>query len=197
MGYSVEAYLVQLDQLQRLYGANDNSLAEDIERRLADDIAELNTWLEEDWDILAPTIEQVIQANIVGQFPWPYEEAPYKAVLQLFCKYVGEVLPNAMFTWLRPLGVRFVESEDPHMGMLVFRSKAPVNIPGIEEEDMYRVGHITHNIAAQILKQRKPSHIKQVDCEEPENWEQCATAQFYGWLEAAVRTQRAIVTFFV
>ena len=102
-----------------------------------------------------------------------------------------------MFTGLSPLGVRFVESEDPHMGMLVFRTKAPVIIPGIEDENMYRVGHITHNIAAQMLKEREPSHTEQLDCDDPENWEQCAAAQFYGWLEAAVRTQRAIVTFFL
>jgi hypothetical protein len=196
VGYSVVAYLVPLDQLQRLYGADDNTLIEDIERRLADDIAELNTWLEEDWDIPTPTIEQVIHANIAGQFPWPYEEAPYRAILRLFCKYVGEVLPNAMFGGLSPLGVRFVETEDPHMGMLVFRTKAPVIIPGIEDEDMYRVGHITHNIAAQMLKEREPSHVEQLDCDDPEDWDQCAAAQFNGWLEAAVQTQRAIVTFF-
>ncbi len=197
MGYSVEAYLVPLDQLQPLYGAADNTLIEAIERRLADEIAELNTWLEEDWDIPAPTIEQVVRATIAGQFPWPYEQAPYQAVLQLFCKYVGEVLPNAMFTGLSPLGVRYGESEDPPMGMLVFRSKAPVIIPGIEDAHMYRVGHITHNIAAQMLKEREPSHAAQLDCDVPENWEQCAAAQFHGWLEAAVRTPRAIVTFFL
>jgi hypothetical protein len=83
------------------------------------------------------------------------------------------------------------------MGTLVFRTKAPVIIPGIEDEDMYRVGHITHNIAAQILKERELSQAEQLDCDDPENWEQCAAAQFNGWLDAAVRTQRAIVTFFI
>jgi hypothetical protein len=196
MGYRVEAYLVHLDKLRAAYGSQDLSILQDMEVKLQTEMNEIDEWTEGEWDVPAPPIRDVLMANIKGQFPWKYEESPYKAALQLFCKYFGNALPTTMFEWLRPLGVRFIEEEDIHLRRLVFKSSSPVDIPGIEEEDMYCVGHITSEQAAEMLLERERPSEKDIDCDDPNNWEECARRQFYGWLVAAKETGQGIVTFF-
>jgi hypothetical protein len=194
MSYTISAYLVDLNQLQQIYGSNDIELVSHIEQIHVEDIANLNTWIEEDWEIEGPKINEVMRANVAGVFPWPYDQAPYKATLELFCKHLGSPLPNDMFVGLSPLGVKFVEEEDLDIGELVFRSSSPVSIPGIEDEDMYRVGCMTYETAAEKLAKR--NFISLAELDDDAEWRQQAHTQFSSWLEAAVLSQKGIVTFF-
>jgi hypothetical protein len=62
---------------------------------------------------------------------------------------------------------------------------------------MYRVGHITAEIAARMLTERVPPRSGVLDCDDEENWKTCVATQFYRWLAAAAQEQKAIVTFFL
>src|SRR5262249_53869095 len=97
MSYYLSAYLVDLEQLRSAYGSNRTDLVLDIERSLSEKIRKLNDSLQDEWDIEVPTINEVLHSNIAGEFPWPYQEAPYKDVLKLLCSYFGDTLPNDVF----------------------------------------------------------------------------------------------------
>src|SRR5262249_45895986 len=165
----------------------------DIERSLSEKIRKLNDSLQDEWDIEVPTINEVLHSNIAGEFPWPYQEAPYKDVLKLLCSYFGDTLPNDVFNGMSQYGVKFIEEEVSDIADLVFHSKPPVAIPGMDDETMYRVGHMSHETAKEKLDKWKS--IARLPRSEDE-WEEESLRQFYGWLEASVKTHRGIVTFF-
>jgi hypothetical protein len=211
MGYSVEAYLVDLDQLRQVYGSHDLQLVRGIERQLADEllrlndfIAETNYGLEEDHDpnhdgelILCPNVNASLRAYVAGTIllPAEYSFSSYRFALKLFCGYLGTAMPDDMFQMLRPFGVGFIEHDVPAIADVVFRSPplGPVPFPDEWRRD-WHIGHISWERAAEQLRHWQTIIVS----DDPENraWEQGVCDQYRGWLEEAVQQHKGIVTFF-
>lgn len=191
MSYIIQAYLVDLMLLHQACGSADRHLIATIEHQCKDTIAELNQWLDEDIDIPVPSIEEVLHALINGTLPSPYTHAPYKEVLELLCLHFGAVLPNEPFEFLQSSGIKYIQ-DDPTMCALIFESPPPIDIPGMESETEYRVGHVSHEQAAKMLEE----YNQVIQLHDSEEWEYRATQQFYNWLVTAIENQRGIVTFF-
>jgi hypothetical protein len=191
MSYTVNPYLVDLDRLRNIYGSGDELIAIDIEKSLVKEIENFNEWIDEGWPEGTPKIDEVLRANIKGLFPWAYGKAPYKGALELLCIYVGIRLPNDEFEGIHISGLKSIKGYS-YFEKLVFSSPSPVAFPGSEQDNMYRVGHITFQEAQQMLADLPPVNILDIETD----WFELAYAQFYSWLEASFQYRQGIVTFF-
>lgn len=197
MGYSILAYLVDLDQLHQVYGSQNTDLVATIEWQQFDylhyatrEIAGLNYSLAEDGEPTVPSVHDALCRSVAGQLPAEHEYCSYGFALILLCKQLGRQLPNEEFTFLAPAGVRFLEQVAP-IAALLFRSTSPGPIAFPKD---FRIGHFSWEQAAQQLATWQSIVI----AEDPEAraWEEEISSRYRSWLEEAVQMHRAIVTFF-
>src|SRR6266542_5214229 len=138
MAYSVEAYLVDLDQLQLVHSIEQHRAAK--LARLNSFVEETNASLEEDYDpdsddplILCPSVNTALRGYIAGTIigPFDYALSSYRFALKLICATLGVALPNDMFRMLSPFGVGFIYDDVKAIGYVVFRSPplGPVPFP--------------------------------------------------------------------
>jgi hypothetical protein len=211
MGYSVEAYLVDLDQLGRVYGSRDLQLVRTIEQHRAGKLARLNGFveetnagLEEDHDpdrdgrlILCPSVNTALRGYVAGTIigPTDYALSSYRFALKLICAALGVALPDQMFHMLRPFGVAFIHDDVRPIADVVFRSPplGPRPFPEDWKRDWY-VGHLAWEQAAAQLANWQTVIVS----DDPDNrmWEEGVCNQYRGWLEEAIRLHMGIVTFF-
>ena len=198
MGYSVLAYLVDLDQLCKVYGSHDLDLVAAIENQFADyvdfaneEIESLNYELTDAGEPTMPTVNQALCDSVVGRIPGEYEYTAYSYALVLFCRYLGTELPHDRFEFLRPYGVKFIEEEVQAMADLIFRSGPPGPIVFPKE---FVIGHMGWEQAAEQLAHWQPVIIS--DDPIDREWEQGVCDQYAEWLKEAIQTRRGIVAFF-
>lgn len=211
MSYSVDAFLLDLDQLQRVYGSCDLHLVHAIEQHRAAKVARLNSFvdetnasLEEDYDpdgdeplIPCPSVNIALRGYVAGTIIGPpdYALSSYRFALKLICATLGVALPNDTFQMLSPFGVAFIHDDVKVIGDVVFRSPplGPVPFPEEWKRDWY-VGHRSCEQAAMQLAQWQTVIVS--DHPANRSWEEEVCNQYRGWLEEAVRLHMDIVTFY-
>lgn len=195
MSYTIKAYSVDLPRLRKFYGSDNRDTLNDICEKMSQMITKIDMEISEDWGEDTPGVTNVLETASTGHFPWKYHDAPYKAMLELLCAYFGEELTNEEVEFMSPHGVKFIEEDFTPMGNLVFRSSSPVAIPGIEEETMYRVGHLESNKIPEVLAEVTAFRLNSAVVNQ--DWERAVCEKFTTWLEIAFSQGRGLVTFFV
>jgi hypothetical protein len=197
MSYDVSAYLVDLDRLHHVYGSNAIDLVRAIEWNQYDyyhyatrEIMGLNEQLAADGEPTVPSVHDALQQSVAGHMPIGDEHASYGFALILFCRQLGTTLPNTAFTWLAPAAVGFLEQAEP-MAALLFHSASPGPIMFPKD---FGIGHLTWEQAAHQLATWRSLIV--ADDPDDRAWEEQVCMQYRSWLEQAVETQRAIISFF-
>jgi hypothetical protein len=189
MSYTVNPYLIDIEELRRIYGSHDEDLVRQIEENFVEDIHFYN---EEAIDIFGETTVTINQAlrELVDGRCRQNDVWQYGCALEFVCRHIGKPLPNNQFDNLHGRGLlilSFIKIIDE----LVFKSKSPVPIPLLEKNGIQHVGHITYEAAHKQFSQKKPLFLP----DEDDIWKLNLQEQFYSWIEIAVQMKRGIITF--
>ena len=202
MSLTVNAYLVELFELQTLYASRNVTVLRNIEHSFETILHEDETALTVEGEIShVPTLRQALRAIIAGEIPAKSDGSRYGYALELVCQYLGQALPNEHFTGFQGMSVL---KGFPGLMELVGGWKPPIPIP--RPKDAFSMTYVTKKDAAVYLAQTPKVELfapynpqgwhtwdLQTQVAYSEEWEKRLHKQYRDWLEEAVRSAQDIV----
>jgi hypothetical protein len=212
MSVSVQAYLVDLHDLQAIHGSKDTKLLQELEAAFRDDIETTETpeeiigrdpnGVDGTLEVEHPTLREALHGIVAGTIPTEEGASRYAWALELICQHIGTPLANEPF-----LGFRGVDTllQVDRLGDLVDRWHPPIPIPnpydvsGItflscEEARtaLARLPEVPLTMPFELDPECADENIIEVWREE---WIKRMQVQYRSWLEEAVHTGKDIVVF--
>lgn len=191
MGYTLFAYLVNIERLVTIFGSDDTELAASLTESYLHEPGEY-TPFEVDDSAARISIEQAISDIVAGRITAPEESEQYGYALEYVCKFLGEELPNEQFDGINS-GIFNVFDAIPTVKRLMVGGQSyPIPIPPIRY--LPNIAFITFSEACQELPGLEVDWDAIPDVQQ--EYAHKVIQQYTHWLSRSVETGDGIVTFY-
>lgn len=153
MGYSAQAYAVDIDRIRSAFGSRDETLLRAIEQAFADDLRRSDEWFSGEISRGAPTLRealaQILRGKITGREGTEFQ---YGYAVELLCKHLGHSLDTDD-------GFEFVD--DLELPTSLTTSGPPLPIPTLT--DFPVIGFLTANQVGEEYARLKDQDLSHDD----------------------------------
>lgn len=181
MGYAIFPYLVDLHELQEVYGSNRTDIVRQIEQQRFPE-----------YIVKEPSTLEALREIVAGELRWTEMSMNhnYGDALHLLCLYLGTPLPNEEWDGLTARGIWLVGEID---GLKELNDAPKLPIPVPSWTGFPGVTYLTSHESAIVLARFRSIDVPEAP-PDPE-WIKSAQEQYLSWLSESAMTQKALVAF--